>query len=223
MIYRTLCSICNSLISIITWSNDEGDAAAACDEESTTMSRQHFFPVTMTLVGGGFKGDFQELFENNNIKLGLFCLGDGFGHHWVVVNNLWQVCERGIYKHVHRGKIPWKWRNAHHVFFSFSKWGLDCCWLTPHLWEYDGQTYSLHQAVRLGKPTHRMQFLLHFKRFFIHYFDKCVHIFQSFAFIFGGLKCTETFFCDLCPTCITLTQSEFQKWLDGVYETQFRF
>ena len=102
MIYRTLCSICNSLISIITWSNDEGDAAAACDEESTTMSRQHFFPVTMTLVGGGFKGDFQELFENNNIKLGLFCLGDGFGHHWVVVNNLWQVCERGIYKHVHR-------------------------------------------------------------------------------------------------------------------------
>lgn len=123
MIYRTLCSICNSLISIITWSNDEGDAAAACDEESTTMSRQHFFPVTMTLVGGGFKGDFQELFENNNIKLGLFCLGDGFGHHWVVVNNLWQVCERGIYKHVHRGKIPWKWRNAHHVFFFVFKVG----------------------------------------------------------------------------------------------------
>ena len=85
-------------------------------------------------------------------------------------------------------------------FFSFSKWGLDCCWLTPHLWEYDGQTYSLHQAVRLRKTyTYHMQFLLEFKRLFIHYYDatshdKCVHIFQSFAFIFGGLKCTETFF-----------------------------
>ena len=179
------------------------------------MSRhQHFFQVMIWPWFDVFLGTFKKLFADSSAWI------DGF---WTLEwSTTCDRCVKGVSINMCIArKNPVKMAQRPPRFFW--KWGLNCCWLTPHLWEYDGQTYSLHQAVRLGKPTHRMQFLLHFKRFFIHYFDKCVHIFQSFAFIFGGLKCTETFFSDLCPTCITLTQSEFQKWLDGVYETQFRF